>query len=208
MPKRVAKPDADPDKLVRQSGGAYRTADERFDVEQSNGMWFLADQRNADDLGLPRVSGPYPTLRDVREAIPKARDAPASIRPPTPRTARASKPAPPEKPETWLDRLAPGDRRRATRTMEALESLGFRDAEDLARAAVEGRVARGVARRLLDARVAAALEDADTNAAALVARVLETVIAEGGPLTPDLPGWALVETDPDGTPTDRRIDLG
>ena len=32
--------------------------------------------------------------------------------------------------------------------------------------------------------------------------------ADGGRIGPDLPGWALVETDANGTPTDRRIDPG
>jgi hypothetical protein len=47
MPKSTSKPKADagvdPDRLVRQSDGGYRSADGRFVVEQANGRWFLAD---------------------------------------------------------------------------------------------------------------------------------------------------------------------
>lgn len=208
--RRKATFPTDPDKLVRQPGGSYRSGDERFVVEQSNGMWFLADQANADELGLPRVSGPFSTLRSVRDAIPAARGAPASIRRPSTKTARpaAEKPSPP-KPETWLDRLSAADLRRAERTIGALEAAGVGDAEDVARSVLEGRPRRALARRLLEARLEAALSEAGANGAArqVVARVLRAVTSEGDPLTRDLPGWALVETDPDGTPTERRIEL-
>ena len=207
-----ARAEVDPDRLVRHPGGSYRTADERFVVEQSNGMWFLADERNADELGLPRVTGPFPTLRAVRDAIPAARDAPASIRPPTTKASRpARKPAaqPAPKPETWLDRLTAADRRRAERTIAALERVGFADAEGVAQGVLAGRPPADLARRLLEADVAAALEEegADDAARAVVARVLRTVTGKGKPPTSDLPGWALVETEPDGAPTERRIAL-
>ncbi|MEP7082285.1 MAG: hypothetical protein ABI841_04830, partial [Chloroflexota bacterium] len=102
---KKAATDADPDRLIRQPDGGYRTGDERFGVAQANGSWFLTDQQTADDFGQPRVTGPFATLNAVREAIPGARAAPTSIRKPIRQakpTAKAKPPAPPPKPKTWL----------------------------------------------------------------------------------------------------------
>ena len=210
---RKPKADApvDPNKLVRQPDGGYRTGDERFGVGQANGSWFLTDQQTADDFGQPRVTGPFATLNAVREAIPEARSAPTSIRKPIKQTPpKAPKPdrapPPPPKPKTWLEKLPAADRRRAARMIAALEAAGLADAEDVARGRMEGRPDRRLARRLLKAQLDRVLEGADENARGLAGDVVNA-LATGGRIGPDLPGWALVETDPDGSPTDRLIDL-
>lgn len=208
-PKADAAPD--PDRLVRHADGGYRTEDERFGVGQANGSWFLTDQHTADEFGQPRVTGPFATLKAVRDAIPEARSAPTSIRRPIKQAPAGAKPkraAPPPKPETWLDRLPTADRRRAGRMIAALEDAGLSDAEEAARSRIEGRPDRKLATRLAKARLDRLLDEAgaDEDARRLVGEAVR-VLTAGGRIGPDLPGWALVETDADGSPTDRRIDL-
>jgi hypothetical protein len=206
-PKATAS--ADPNRLVRQPDGGYRTGDERFGVAQANGSWFLTDQQTADDFGQPRVTGPFATLHAVREAIPEARSAPTSIRKPiksAASVAKSKRAAAPPKPKTWLDRLSPAERRRAKGMIEALQAFGLQDAEDVARARMEGRADRELTTRMIRARLDRLLEDADDEGHRLVANAVRLLTASG-PLGPDLPGWALVETDSAGTLTNRRIDL-
>ena len=208
------KPKADapvgPNTLVRQPDGGYRTGDERFGVGQANGSWFLTDQQTADDFGQPRVTGPFATLNAVREAIPEARSAPTSIRKPIKQAPAAAKPGrpapPPPKPKTWLEKLSAADRRRAGRMIAALDAAGLADAEEVARGRIEGRPNRKLATRLLRARLDRVLEGADENARGLAGEVVKVLTARGR-IGPDLPGWALVETDAEGLPTDRLIDL-
>jgi hypothetical protein len=209
--KKPPKADAgnDPDRLIRQPDGGYRSADERFTVEQANASWFLADNETADDFGQPRVAGPFPTLKVVREAIPRARSGPTPMRKPIKQAKRTDKPAPPPKPETWLDRLAADERRRAERLVRALQKDGLADADDVAQGLIEGKPDKGLVRRLLQGRLDRLLDDAraDTSARQLVSDAIRVLTADGGRLGRDLPGWALVETDPDGSPTGRRVEL-
>lgn len=215
MPKASDRPSradaaAEPDKLIRMPDGGYRTADERFVVEQANGSWFLADQETADDFGQPRVAGPFATLKVVKEAIPRTRSGPSPLRKPVKQSKPPAKAAPEPKPETWLDRLSSDDRRRAERLIRVLEKEGLPDAEDVARGRIEGKADKGLARQLLQARIDRLLKDADADERAreLVADALRVLTADGGRIRKDLPGWTLVETDPDdGSPTDRRIEL-
>lgn len=60
----------DPDSLVRQQAGWYRTPDDRFEVRRQGRRWFLTDAVQPD---LPR--DPFRTMRLAREAIPAARSA-------------------------------------------------------------------------------------------------------------------------------------
>lgn len=213
MPKTTSKKPradvpSDPDRLIRQSDGGYRSADERFVVEQANGSWFVADHETADDFGQPRVAGPFATLKLVKEAIPRTRAGPTPMRKPIKQTKPATKPAPPPKAETWLDRLPTDDRRRAQKLIRALEKENLPDAEDTARARIEGKGVKDLAWRLLKGRLDRLLDgaEADDDARRLVAEAAQ-ILTAARRIGPDLPGWALVETDPDGSLTDRRIEL-
>lgn len=66
----------DPEKLKRESPGRYATADGRFTVEQSSGGWMTIDAEATDELGLPLVRGPFPTLDEARAAVAEARTGP------------------------------------------------------------------------------------------------------------------------------------
>lgn len=213
MAKKAASAPPDPDELVRQPDGSYHSGDARFAVEQSNGSWFVADHEMADDFGQPRVVGPIATLKLAKDVIQRLREGPLPMRKPMKQSRRAApkaEAAPPQ-PKTWLDRL-PDDRRRAAeRLVRALEREGIPDAEDAARAQVErgdGADPRALARRLLDARLERVLGEVDDDAARqLVRSALRVVSVEGTSTGRDLPGWAVVAVEPDGTITDRRIEL-
>jgi hypothetical protein len=60
------------EKLVRDRAGAYRSEDGRFTVE-NDGRWNVRDDKEHDELGLPRVLGPFATLDAARAAIAEAR---------------------------------------------------------------------------------------------------------------------------------------
>ena len=51
------------EKLIRDRAGSYHTEDGRFAVE-NDGRWNVRDDEEHDDLGLPRVMGPFATLRE------------------------------------------------------------------------------------------------------------------------------------------------
>ena len=72
----MAESDA-PEKLKRERAGTYRTADERFTVEQTSSGWLLLDAEQANELGLPLTRGPFATLDEARDAIASARSGPA-----------------------------------------------------------------------------------------------------------------------------------
>ena len=93
----------DPDRLVRQAAGTYRTSDERFEVRNGGTGWFLVDTTQANDFGQELILGPYATLAAVREAIPPARSTKVTPirRSPTARrgrTTRKPQSAPPPEP--------------------------------------------------------------------------------------------------------------
>jgi ribosomal protein S18 acetylase RimI-like enzyme len=71
--KRDDEPDADPNKLKRETAGRYTTADGRFTVEQGSGGWMIVDGEQTNELGLPLVRGPFPTLDDARGGLDAAR---------------------------------------------------------------------------------------------------------------------------------------
>jgi GNAT superfamily N-acetyltransferase len=76
MPKKQTAP-PDPDKLVREKAGEYRTGDGRFTVQsQASGAWFVVDSEQLDELGMARVLGPFGTLDEAKQAIGQARSAP------------------------------------------------------------------------------------------------------------------------------------
>ncbi len=70
------KPPPDPLRLVRQTAGHHTTGDGRFIVEQTSGGWMLTDAWRTNELGLPLVRGPFPTLEAARAAVEDARTGP------------------------------------------------------------------------------------------------------------------------------------
>jgi hypothetical protein len=196
----------DADALKRQPDGGYRSEDGRFTVEQANGSWFVADHEMADDFGQARVIGPLATLKEAKVAIPRLRSEPIPLRKPIKQAKPKAKEAPEPKPETWLDRLEADDRRRAERIVRALakEGLTDADADKLAQGFVEGKAdAAAVAQRILRARIDRLVDAGSPRA--LVEELLELVTK--GRTGRDLPGWALVAVEPDGSATEERIEL-
>jgi hypothetical protein len=55
--------------LRRERPGRYRSADERFAIEQSGTVWYLTDDARRDELGQPLVLGPYASLAEARDAM-------------------------------------------------------------------------------------------------------------------------------------------
>lgn len=166
--------------LKRLGGGRWQTRDERFSIESEGGSWVVVDAETTDELGLPRVHGPFGSLTAAKEAIAAARTAPMSASPLEERLAevrrrprRAPEPEPepetgpeaeaepePEPEPAWLADMPEGDRDRARDLVERLESEGVDDAVELVRADLAGDrplVAETLLRLRVDARVAEAL---------------------------------------------------
>jgi hypothetical protein len=61
--------------LKRLGGGRWASKDGRFTVEPESGTWVLVDNEQTDELGLPLVRGPFPSLTAARAAIDEGRDA-------------------------------------------------------------------------------------------------------------------------------------
>ena len=215
MAKSKAKADAppDPDALVRQAAGTYRSGDDRFEVRQADVGWFLVDSTQSNEFGQELIHGPFATLRAVREAIPGARGTttrplPKPARAKTTAKANAAKPKRP--PPTWIDELPAAEARAVRRLIAALEGEGIADAEALVRRDRDGLLP-AIATRRIERRFAAAVEELpDKERAAatrLVRRVAEILSAEGAP-NAGLPGWTLVEIGlGEQPPRQRRIDL-
>ncbi len=211
MPKRTADAPADPDKLVRQTAGSYRTADDRFEARQAAQGWFLVDTEQSNEFGQELIHGPFGTLKDLREAIPGSRAA-KTVAMPTPRPApkgakAASRDKPKRPPETWVDKLPPAEGRVVRKAIAALERDGVTDAELLVRRDRDG-LEPAVAARLIERRLAEAGDGATPKERKLIRRVAEILSAEGR-ATDALPGWTLVEIAPGDSPPSeyRRIDL-
>lgn len=212
MPKRAATAPPDPDTLVRQQAGTYRTPDERFEVREADQGWFLVDAHQTDDFGQPIVRGPFPTLKAVRAALPEARSAAAAPqpRPAANKAARSSakpkpKPKPPPPPPpSWIDKLSAAEASAVRRMIKALEAEGVEHAEQLVRRDRDGMspvVAETRVRRALDAL----LEGATKDERQLVARAVQLLASGGREGAGGLPGWALIELGPQGEPPNRRL---
>jgi hypothetical protein len=202
----------DPNKLARKTAGTYQTADERFEVRQAALGWFLIDSTATDELGQELVRGPFPTLGAVREALPGARRTTLKPLPrratSAPKAAAKPKKAPPT--TSWLDRLPAAEAAAARRLIRALELEGIDDAEQLVRDARKDREPV-VARRVLEGRLAAIIddlpEDEQGTARHVVQRVKEVLTSTGTTVFKPLPGWALVELGAEPEPPNRRIVL-
>jgi hypothetical protein len=77
--------------LKRLGGGRWQTRDERFTIEPQSGSWAIVDAEQVDDLGLPLVRGPYPSLAAAKLAIGQARDGGAPVSPIAAQSKRAGK---------------------------------------------------------------------------------------------------------------------
>jgi hypothetical protein len=55
--------------LRRERPGRYRSADDRFAIEQTGNVWYLTDEARRDELGQPLVLGPYRSLAKARDAM-------------------------------------------------------------------------------------------------------------------------------------------
>ena len=203
MPKRKTDARADPDKLIRQVAGSYRTADDRFEAREANGGWFLVDTAHTNEFGQELIQGPMSTLKAVRKAIPAARDAkPMPIRPKKSRSKPTKKEPPPPPPPTWIDKLIPAERRDVKRLITELEAEGITDAEALVRRDRDGLMPV-VATALIERRLAALVDESPE----IVRHVTEILSSDGTRARGVLPGWSLVEIGPEPAPPNRRIDL-
>lgn len=218
MPKRKADAPPDPDRLVRQSAGTYRTEDGRFEVRSGDTGWFVVDSEQTNEFGQELMHGPFATLNAARQAVPGARSPKVTaLRRPRPRPGDpggdADAPPARRKPRTWLDDLPTADARRARALIRALERRGFTDADGLVRQDRDGFFPV-VAARLIEEEVARLVDDwpesTRPEARALVARVLAIVTQHGGEVDAPLPGWRLVEVPRDGAGEreGRAIELG
>ena len=211
--KSSSKSDAtpDPNKLVRQQAGTYRTTDDRFEVREADVGWFLVDPEQTNEFGQELIQGPFATLNAVREALPDARAAkPASMskRKAAKKNAAKRKSEPPP-PPTWIDQLPKGEAGEVRKLIGALEREGIDDAEALVRRDRDGLLP-AVATRLIERRLDALVEELPATgrnvAREFVQRVAEVLSGDGKPRAPR-PGWTLVEVGPEPEPPNRRIDL-
>lgn len=220
MPRsgKSAKTDAvaDPNTLVRQQAGTYRTPDERFEAQESGTGWFLVDSAQTNEFGQAVVLGPFPTLKAVRDALPEARRTALKSRAPQrssgARSAAKAQPRtpPPAPPLSWIDQLPKADAAAVRALIRALEREGAADAERLVRRDRDGRrpevVAWLIGRRLT--AIGDDLPESEREAAGrLIQRVVEVLTVEGRRLPHPLPGWSLVEIGPKPEPSNRRVTI-
>ncbi len=209
MPKRAADAPPDPDKLVRQTAGSYRTADDRFEARQAAQGWFLVDSEQSNEFGQELIHGPFGTLKELREAIPGSRKAKTIAMPKPPKPPKGAVKEEPKKPKppTWIEKLSPAEGRAVRKTIAALERDGITDAELLVRRDRDGLLP-AVAIRRIERRLAEAGDGASPKERKLIQQVAEILSAEGR-ATDALPGWTLVEVAPGDDPPakHRRIDL-
>jgi|GEM_PF-5437695 len=197
------KPLPGPDDLVRESAGAYRSGDGRFEVQKSDLGWYLVDTQESNEFGQQLIHGPLATLDAIRDAIPRAREIKPllRVRPKkalAPRSAAGSppKPEPPPPPPTWIDRLPDKEAAEVRRLIRALEKEGFDDPEELVRRHRDDTTPT-ITTRVLEHRLREIADDSDPDnraaARKLIARVVDELALNGNSVRRPLLGWALVE---------------
>src|SRR5262245_10691476 len=67
--------------LKRLGGGRWESRDGRFTIEPQSGTWGVVDGERTDELGLPQVRGPFPSLTAARADIETARAEPEAKSP-------------------------------------------------------------------------------------------------------------------------------
>jgi nucleotide-binding universal stress UspA family protein len=167
---------ADEEKLKRLGGGRWESKDGRYSIEPQSGTWVVVDNEQTNELGLPLVRGPFPTLTAAREAVLKSRVAGPARSPLAERLAKTPKreEPKPKKPESppeprWLQALGEPDRRRLRALVKRLEAAGVPNPEEVARAEIaEGQPA--LARTALERRLAGAKSVAEAVAIVMARR--------------------------------------
>jgi hypothetical protein len=62
----------------REAAGRSRSSDGRFTIEQQGaGRWFLADRQQFDEMGQPRLLGPFTSLARAKAEAEAVRGRPA-----------------------------------------------------------------------------------------------------------------------------------
>lgn len=207
----------------RVGAGTYRSADDRFTIRgEGSGRWFVLDDRERDELGLPRTIGPLATLDAAKAGAEEQRGHAPQKSPLAERikargrkpkgwssrrssgrsserargtTTRNGSPSPQKAPD-WLDRLEKADpaaAKRARGLIDALEDIGVGNAADVVRKDVEGQ-GPAVAGAVLAVALRRAIAKAK-DPARLLEAVLDVIAMREGLGAPDdrLPGWRLVE---------------
>ena len=202
------------DSLKRLGGGRWETRDGRFQIEPQSGTWVIVDTTQANEFGLPLVRGPFPSLTAAKEAIETAREEGPVTSPLAERMGEAGKAEPerktasavrragnadtdaadvegdePEPEPQWLRNLKPLSRQRARDLVEKLESLGFDDADAIARSEIadgEPAVVRAAIRRQIEQAT-----KGNRSVDSAVEAVLE-VLVSGEDDDLDV-GWGLVD---------------
>jgi hypothetical protein len=115
MAPKKAPVDPDDAPLKRLGGGRWQTRDERFTIEPQSGTWVVVDAEQTDDLGLPLVRGPFPSLSAAKEAISAARSAQPVESPLTAQIERRRRRPAPEPDEPASEKRRPAEAARAQR---------------------------------------------------------------------------------------------
>ncbi len=198
--------------LKRLGGGRWQSRDGRFTIEPESGTWVVVDAEQTNELGLPLVRGPFPSLTAARAAIgdlranratsplaarvedprreAKAERAGQGRRGLTPELAPPPEPPPPPPEPRWLTDLSGPDRRLARRRIEALEADGVRDATEIVRREATTN-SPSVARVALARRLRRIASEASADAAV---RAAIEVLADGRDDDLEV-RWRLVDGD-------------
>jgi hypothetical protein len=195
------KPDLppDPDRVLRESAGTYRTEDGRFELRQGGVGWYLIDSERTNELGQELLHGPFGTLKEARNEIPAARKV-VQLAGPKPRPVKtllpSPQPAPP--PKTWIDHLPESEQADVRRLIKALGRAGIAHADALvkdARGSSEPLIAKALIERRLTALVDEASASDRNGRRDLIRRVIGILADDGLALGQPLPNWELVERD-------------
>ena len=193
---KVDKP-REPDDVVRETAGVYRSGDGRFELRQSQSNWYLVDTEQANEFGQELIHGPFGSLKQARAAMGGAREVKPLLRSqPRPRRSAAAKEKKPPPPESWIDRLPKNEAGEVRRLIQALERDGIEDAEALVRRSRESSqpmIASALIERRLEALIEDQPEDQRGAARALVRRAARILTEQGTATGPPLPRWSVVE---------------
>lgn len=199
MAKKKADAAPDPDRVIRETAGTYRSEDGRFEIRQGGVGWYLVDSERTNELGQELLHGPFATLKEARDEIPAARKV-VQLAGPKPRPRKASAPTPPPPPKTWIDHLPEAEQADVRRLIKAVERAGIADAEGLVKNA-RGSNEPVIAKALIEVRLSQLIDEggaAERNGRRdLVRRVIGILADDGLTLGQSLPRWEVVETDPD-----------